>query len=95
MAKTICILTEAGNRQFTCYGNFKEVCKHFNLPYSSLRVSHTHNGRPIFQTKRELSYAKKYNFEKYIGWSAVHTEMTPELALDAMVLENELLGLYD
>jgi hypothetical protein len=96
MAKTICIINALGVQQFACANaNFKDICKHYILPYDALLLSCINQGELIFQTEKALAYAAEHNFEKYIGWSAIEVDTTPEVALDAMVLENQYLGLYD
>lgn len=69
-AKIIKIYNNQNVIVYECVGNFQSYCKKNNLPFLALRNSYCQNGKPIFKTKRQLTYAKKTNMEKYAGWFA-------------------------
>jgi len=68
-ALNINIFDEDGNIFYECNGNFKKICKKFNLPVKALSVSYRNSGEPIYNSNFKLSKADENN-KKYKGWFA-------------------------
>lgn len=66
MAKKILIFDRNGVLQYTCKGNFKEVCNENNLPFSALRKSYANKNNGIYLNKKPIN--NKYSH--FIGWYA-------------------------
>lgn len=73
-AKIIEIFDSTGCKQYSCQGNFKEVCNLNNLPFSALSNSYRAQGKPIWDRPQYATLAKKRNEEKFIGWYATIQE---------------------
>jgi hypothetical protein len=70
-AKTIKIFNEKNELVVECKGNFKETCIKNKFPFAALRDSTYDNGKPIFTSKRHLTYATKNNLLRFVGWYAI------------------------
>lgn len=65
-AKVIKIFNDKNEIMHTCIGNFEEVCKNENLPFSLLKKTYLHNS---FIEKPVRKHASD-NRKKYCGWYA-------------------------
>lgn len=73
-AKQIDIFNNNGELVFECHGNIQHVCKENNMPFNKFKESYLNEGKPLYQSKYGQTIAKKYGFEKYIGWYAKYKE---------------------
>jgi group I intron endonuclease len=69
-AKRIAIYDVSGNLIKICNGDFKSYCLENNLPFVNLRKSYSENGKPIFETQRQMTFAERRGYIQYKGWFA-------------------------
>jgi len=68
-ALKINIFDEKNNLRFECHGNIREVIKDNDLP-NNLIGSYRNDAKPLYTSKRQLTFAKKKGWESFQGWYA-------------------------
>lgn len=70
VAKIVHIYNEKNVLIYECHGNFKQMCKHHNLPYAPLYRSYQNNTK-LFQNKASIAQAINSGSIVYKDWYAI------------------------
>lgn len=62
------------NLVYQTYGDFKETCEKYNLPFTPLYNSYHQNGKKLFKTNQSKASLKDKTLLKYEGWYAIKVE---------------------